>query len=178
MDAVLLWTASKMPQSGRTGNWKELNGGGPSLNRPFSAVNGYTPSKGYESILGPGTCEKQIPRFGWNDQSFALSRNSRFCMKPGLEYAAQLEEPFLVAGVADAAAKQDGSEESFREHAAGEITGKSWSGEGVAVHFADFGKTGEIDLLADEILIADQFVQAVGAETSDAAEKIDGRVER
>jgi hypothetical protein len=95
-----------------------------------------------------------------------------------------------VAGVADAAAKQDGSEESFREYAAGEVTGKFWSAERVAVHFADFGKACEVDLFADErrqgedlvqvtgpadkVLIANQFVQTVGAQASHAAEKIDG----
>src|SRR6202795_1189605 len=89
-----------------------------------------------------------------------------------------------MAGVADAAADQDGSEEGFGEHAAG---------EGVAVHFADFGKTCEVDLFADElrergdsvqvagsadeILVANQFIQAVGAEASYAAEKIDGSAE-
>src|SRR5258708_39331830 len=108
----------------------------------------------------------------------------------GLEDAAELEEPFLVAGVAYAAADQDGAEEGLGEDAAGEVAGKFRGVEGIAVHFADFGKAGEIDLFADErgegsdfvevggsaneILVADEFVEAVGAEASDAAEKIDG----
>src|SRR5258708_3628967 len=108
-----------------------------------------------------------------------------------LEDAAELEEPFLVAGVADAAADEDRAEESLGENAAGGVAGKLGSGEGIAVHFADFGKSGEIDLFADklrerenfaevagaadEILVADQFVEAVGAEASDTTEKIDGR---
>src|SRR5258705_11660651 len=108
----------------------------------------------------------------------------------GLKDAAELEEPFLVAGVAYAAADQDGAEEGFGEDAAGEVAGKFGSGEGGAVHFADFGKAGEIDLFADErgegsdfvkvagsaneILVADEFVEAGGAEASDATGKIDG----
>src|SRR5882762_6416355 len=113
--------------------------------------------------------------------------------KFGLKDAAELEEPFLVAGVAYAAADQDGAEEGFGEDAAGEVAGKFRGVEGVAVHFADFGEAGEIDLFTDErregsdfvevagsaneILVADEFVEAVGAEASDAAEKIDGRAE-
>src|SRR5882757_4239738 len=112
-------------------------------------------------------------------------------LKFGLKDAAELEEPFLVAGVAYAAADEDGAEEGLGEDAAGEVAGKFGSVEGVAVHFADFGKAGEIDLFADErregsdfvevagsaneILVADEFVEAVGAEASDAAKKIDGR---
>src|SRR5260221_7287724 len=108
-----------------------------------------------------------------------------------LEDAAEVEKPFLVAGVADAAAYEDRDEESFGEAARGGVGGKVGSGEGIAVHFADSGKSGEVDLFADklrerenfvevagaadEILVADQFVEAVGAEASDAAEKIDGR---
>jgi hypothetical protein len=50
MDAVLLWTASKMPQLKQGANRNELNGGDPSLNRPFPAVNGYTPRKGTSEV--------------------------------------------------------------------------------------------------------------------------------
>src|SRR5260221_28271 len=111
-----------------------------------------------------------------------------------LEDAAELEKPFLVAGVADAAAYEDRAEESFGEDAAGGVAGKLGSGEGIAVHFADFGKSGEVDLFADklrerenfvevagaadEILVADQFVEAVGAEASEAAEDVIQAIDR
>src|SRR5258705_2301481 len=111
----------------------------------------------------------------------------------GLKDAAELEEPVLVAGVAYAAADEDGAEEGFGEDAACEVAGKFGSVEGVAVHFADFGEAGEVALFADErregsdfvevagsaneILVADEFVEAVGAEASNAPEKIDGRGE-
>jgi len=62
-----------------------------------------------------------------------------------------LKEPFLVTGVADAAANEDGAEKGFGEDAASEVAGKFGGGEGVAVHFADFGEAGEVDLFADEL---------------------------
>ena len=100
-----------------------------------------------------------------------------------LEDAAELEKPFLVASVANAAADEDGTEKGLGQDATGRVTGKSRGGEGVAVHFADFGEARDIDLLADElregkdfvqvpgaaneILVADEFVEAVGAQASD-----------
>src|SRR5580700_2806016 len=121
----------------------------------------------------------------------AHSTGTQDCELGRLKDAAQLEEPFLVAGIAYTAADENGAEEGFGEDATGEVAGKFGGGERVAVHFADFGEAGEVDLFADErgqgedfvqvagaadeILIADEFVEAVGAEASDAAEKIDGR---
>ena len=80
-----------------------------------------------------------------------------------LEDAAELEEPFLVAAVADASANQDGTEKSLGQDATGRVTGKFRRREGVAVHFADFGETSDIDLLADELREGKDFVQVPGA---------------
>src|ERR1700739_498220 len=76
-----------------------------------------------------------------------------------LEDSAKLEEPFLVAGVADAAADQDRAKERFGENAAGGVAGKFGGREGIAVHLADFGKAGEIDLFADELGECENFVE-------------------
>src|ERR1700739_3257614 len=81
----------------------------------------------------------------------------------GLEDAAELEEPLLVAGVAHAAANQDGTEEGLCEDAAGEVPGKFRGGEGIAIHFADFGKAGDVDLFAYELGQGEDFVEVAGS---------------
>ena len=111
--------------------------------------------------------------------------------KAGLEDATELEEPFLMPGVADAAAKEDGAEGGFGDESPDDIRGEPGDGKGIIVHFAKFTRTGEIDLFADEcregedlveiataheeILIAEQFVQAIGAQDVGAAEEKGGR---
>jgi hypothetical protein len=61
-----------------------------------------------------------------------------------------LEEPFLVAGIADAAADEDGTERSFGDEAPDNVAGELGYGKGVAVHFAKLARTGEINLFADK----------------------------
>jgi len=104
----------------------------------------------------------------------------------GLKNASQLEKPFAVAGVADAAANQDGTKRGLGEKSQSAVTGEARS-NGTAVHFADFASGVEVHLFshergqgedlvkiadaAQEILVAEQLVEAVGAETPGPAEE-------
>ena len=67
-----------------------------------------------------------------------------------LEDAAELEEPFVVAGVANAAANEDRTEGCFADKSANDVGGELGHGIGVAIDFAKFTSAREIDLLADE----------------------------
>src|ERR1700739_411488 len=80
-----------------------------------------------------------------------------------LEDSAKLEEPFLVAGVADAAADEDRAKERFGENAAGGVARKLGGGEGIAVYFANFGKASEVALFTDELGKSENFVKIAGA---------------
>src|SRR5208337_3184072 len=94
-----------------------------------------------------------------------------YCSATGdwLEDAAELEEPFVVAGIANDAGGEPGH------------------GVGIAINLAKFTRAREIDLSADErreredlveiaatreeILVAKQLVQAIGAQLVGSAEK-------
>src|SRR5215469_9244355 len=98
-----------------------------------------------------------------------------------------------MAGVAEAAADQDRAEDGLPQKAAGNIAGEFRWMKLVAVHFADFTKTRGINLLAkerrqlkhlveiacspEEVLIANEFVEAVGTESPHATEEERGRSE-
>src|SRR5260370_13738920 len=65
----------------------------------------------------------------------------------GLEHAAELEEPFAMAGVADAAADEEGAERGFGQEACGNVIGEI-AAFGYAVHFSDLVGSDGINLLA------------------------------
>jgi hypothetical protein len=97
-----------------------------------------------------------------------------------------LEKPLVMAGVADAAANQDRSKRGLGEKSQSAVTGEA-RGNGIAIHFADFAGTVDVHLFSDEwrqredfvkiadaaeeILVAEEFVEAVGAEATRAAEE-------
>src|SRR5208282_1761506 len=94
-----------------------------------------------------------------------------------LEDAAELEEPFVVTGIANAAANEDRAEGGFTDESPDDVGGELGHGVGIAIDFAKFAPAREIDLLADEcrkredlmeiaapreeILVAEQLVQAL-----------------
>src|SRR5215472_10656497 len=96
-----------------------------------------------------------------------------------LEHAAELEEPFAVTGVAQAAADKERAYGGFRQESQRYIVGKV-AASSYPVHFANFVGTYRVHLLAHKrrqreqiankagsdqvILIALKFVIAVGAE--------------
>ena len=99
-----------------------------------------------------------------------------------------------MAGIADAAANEDGAEGGFGYESPDDIGGEPGHRKWITVHFAKFARTGEIDLFADEgregenlvevaaareeILVAEQFVQAIGAQLVWAAEEKGGENQR
>src|SRR5258707_1848659 len=89
----------------------------------------------------------------------------RWRLKFGLKDAAELEEPFLVAGVAYAAADEHGAEEGFGEDAACEVAGKFRGVEGVAVPFDDFGQARGIYMSADARRRGIDFASVSGSPT-------------
>src|SRR5208283_2062672 len=105
----------------------------------------------------------------------------------GLEDAAELEEPFVVTGIANAAANEDRAEGGFPDESPDDVGGEPRHRVGIAIDFAKFAPAREIDLLADEcrkredlmeiaapreeILVAEQLVQAIGAQLVGPAEK-------
>jgi hypothetical protein len=80
-----------------------------------------------------------------------------------LEDAAELEEPFLVPGIADAAANEDGAQRGFRNESSDNICGEFGYGKGVAVHFAEFARTKKVDLLAHKWRQRKDFVEIAAA---------------
>src|SRR5208283_573241 len=104
-----------------------------------------------------------------------------------LEDAAELEEPLVVTGIANAAANEDGAEGCFADESPDDVGGEPGYGVGIAIDFAKFAPAREIDLLADErreskdlveitapreeILVAKQLVQAIGAQLVGPAEE-------
>src|SRR5271157_1120372 len=96
-----------------------------------------------------------------------------------LEDAAELEEPFVVTGIANAAANKDRAEGCFADESSDDVGGEPGHGIGIAIDFAELAPAREINLLADErrkcedlveiaapreeILVAEQFVQSIGA---------------
>src|SRR5215469_7280079 len=100
----------------------------------------------------------------------------------------------MVARVPDAAPNQNGTECRFRQQTGASIARKTGRMERVAIHLADLAEGCEVHLLADkgrqledflqiagaakEVLIANQFVQAVGAQASHAAQEIGRSTER
>ena len=95
-----------------------------------------------------------------------------------LEDSPKLEEPFLVAGIADAAADEKWAEGGFGDHARLHV-GWELRLRGKLVHLCEFVRADDIDLFAEEwrqsqefmnvtgaeqvILLAEEFVGAVGA---------------
>src|SRR5208283_3540700 len=104
----------------------------------------------------------------------------------GSKNASQLEKPFVMAGVAEAAANQDRAKRGLGEKSQSAVTGEP-RGNGIAIHLADFAGAVDVHLLSDEgrqgedlvkianaaqeILVAEQFVEAVGTEASRPAEE-------
>src|SRR5229473_2214217 len=80
-----------------------------------------------------------------------------------LEHAAQLEEPFSVAGVADAAADEEGAERGFGQEAGGNIVGELGAG-GYAVHLSDFVSADGVDFFSEKWRQGEQVVHVSGAE--------------
>ena len=70
---------------------------------------------------------------------------------------------FLVAGVADAATNEDGTERGFGDESTDDIGGKLGDGKRIAVHFAEFTRAGEIDLFADKGRKGEDFVEIAAA---------------
>src|SRR5438477_2919713 len=72
-------------------------------------------------------------------------------LDPGeiLEHAAQLKEPFAVAGVADAAADKEWADGCFGQEACGNVVGEVAAG-GYGVHFPDFVGSDGVNLLAQK----------------------------
>src|SRR6266851_2939472 len=66
-----------------------------------------------------------------------------------LEHAAELEEPFAMAGVADAAADKEGAQRRLGQEACGNIVGEL-AASGYTIHFSDFVGADGINLLAQE----------------------------
>jgi hypothetical protein len=67
----------------------------------------------------------------------------------GSKNAPQLEKPFVMAGVADAAANQDRSKRGLGEKSQSAVTGEA-RGNGIVIHFADFAGTLDVHLFSDE----------------------------
>src|SRR5208282_2140635 len=104
-----------------------------------------------------------------------------------LENATKLEEPFLVAGIADTATNEDRPQRGFGEESSDNIGGKLGYGKGIAIHFAKLARAGEVHLFPDkrrerkdfveitaarkEILVAKQFVDTVGTQLIGTAEE-------
>jgi len=104
-----------------------------------------------------------------------------------LEDAAELEEPFVVTGIANAAANEYRAEGCFPDESPDDVGGEPRHRVGIAIDFAKFAPAREIDLLADkrrkgedlveiaapreEILVAEQLIQAIGAQLVGTAEK-------
>src|SRR6516165_9322486 len=107
-----------------------------------------------------------------------------------LEDAAELEEPFMMAGVADAPTDEDRTKQGFSEQSNRAVTGQLWR-VWIVIHFGDFSRAVKVDLLTDkrrqgkdfvevthasqEVLVAEKFVQAVRAEAAGAPEEELGR---
>ncbi len=91
-----------------------------------------------------------------------------------------------MAGVADAAANQDGTKCSLGQKSQSAITRKARSGR-IAVHLADFACAIDVDLFADkgrkredfvkianaaeEVLVSKQLVEAIGTQMAGATEE-------
>ena len=65
------------------------------------------------------------------------------------EHPAQLEKPFAVAGVTDAAADEEGTEGRFGQQTSGNIVGELAAG-GHAVHFSDFVGANGVDFFPEQ----------------------------
>src|SRR5260370_25973614 len=79
----------------------------------------------------------------------AVSENRPTARNCGLEHAAELEEPFAVTGVADAAADEEGAERGFGQEACGNVIGEVAAGS-PAIHFSDVVGSAAINLLAQK----------------------------
>src|SRR6266852_5975754 len=80
----------------------------------------------------------------------------------GLEHAAQLEKPFAAAGVADAAADEEGAKGRFRQKSRGNVIGKLGAG-GYAVHFSDLVGANGVDLFPTKRREGEQVVHVARA---------------
>ena len=92
-----------------------------------------------------------------------------------------------MASIADAAANEDGTESSFGDESPDDVGGEPGRRKWITIHFAEFARPGEIDLFADErregedlveiaaareqILVAEQFVEAVRTQLVGPAKK-------
>src|SRR4029077_13990160 len=100
---------------------------------------------------------------------------------------AQLEEPFVVAGVTGAATNEYRPQSSHRNYAEGTVAREFRRREWIAIHFSDFTEAHKIDILSDEwrkrenlplvtnaaqkVLISHQFVQSIGSQPAYTSEK-------
>jgi hypothetical protein len=80
-----------------------------------------------------------------------------------LENATELEKPFLVPGIADAPANEDRPQRGFGDESSDNIGGKFGNGKGIAIHFAELARAGEIDLFPDKRRQRKDFVEIPAA---------------
>ena len=79
-----------------------------------------------------------------------------------LEDSPELKEPFLVAGIADAAANEEWTEGGFGYHAGLHIVGEPGL-RGEPVHLGDFIGADDVDLLAEERRQSQKLAKVAGA---------------
>ena len=80
-----------------------------------------------------------------------------------LEHAAELEKPFAMAGVADAAADKEGTYGGFRQKAYGDIVGELGA-SGNTIHFSDFVGADGVDFFPEKWRKSQHVMQESGAQ--------------
>src|ERR1019366_8700780 len=80
-----------------------------------------------------------------------------------LEHSSQFEEPFLVAGMPNAAANEKRAKSGFRDHARLDVSWKLRL-RGNPVHLANFVRADDIDLLPQKWRQSQEFANVTGAE--------------